>query len=52
VGTLVELGRGKTSLKEFKSIIEARNRSLAGRSAPAHGLFLTKIEYPEEILGR
>jgi tRNA pseudouridine38-40 synthase len=45
VGTLVEVGQGKTSLADFVAIIENKNRSLAGTSVPAHGLFLTKIEY-------
>ncbi|MGA1976691.1 MAG: tRNA pseudouridine(38-40) synthase TruA [Bacteroidales bacterium] len=49
VGTIVETGRGKTTLKEFEEIILARDRARAGKSAPAKGLFLADIEYPEEI---
>ncbi|MGE0076484.1 MAG: tRNA pseudouridine(38-40) synthase TruA [Bacteroidales bacterium] len=49
VGTLVDVGRGKISTDEFASIIEAKDRSLAGTSAPAEGLYLTEIEYPESI---
>lgn len=49
VGTLVEVGKGKISHKEFEEIIVAKDRCRAGRSAPAQGLFLTDIEYPEEI---
>jgi tRNA pseudouridine38-40 synthase len=49
VGTLIEIGFGKLTIEEFKSIIDARDRSAAGTSAPAKGLFLTKVEYPEEI---
>jgi tRNA pseudouridine38-40 synthase len=49
VGTLAEVGKGKLSVSGFKEIIDARNRSAAGTSAPAKGLFLTGIEYPEEI---
>jgi tRNA pseudouridine38-40 synthase len=48
-GTLVEVGRGRLSIGEFDSIILSKNRSSAGMSAPAKGLFLTGIEYPEEI---
>lgn len=48
-GTLVDVGRGKTSPEEFRRIIEGRNRGMAGKSAPACGLFLTDIRYPEEI---
>ena len=49
VGTMVELGSGKMKLIEFREIIRAKDRCKAGRSAPAKGLFLTGIEYPEEI---
>jgi tRNA pseudouridine38-40 synthase len=49
VGTMVEIGFGKTDLKEFEEIILAKDRCKAGKSAPAKGLFLTDIEYPEEI---
>lgn len=46
VGTLVAVGMGKTSLEDFRKIIESKNRNEAGASAPAQGLFLTKVEYP------
>ncbi len=49
VGTLVELGKGRIDIEEFKSIIEARNRSMAKTSAPAHGLFLSEVIYPEWV---
>lgn len=49
VGTMIELGTGKIDLMEFEEIILARDRGRAGQSAPAKGLFLTDIEYPEEI---
>ena len=49
VGTLIDLGRGKISEEEFEQIIKAKDRSLAGTSAPAEGLFLTNIEYPVNI---
>lgn len=49
VGTLLEVGKGKLSIDDFRNIIEKKDRSLAGTSAPAHGLFLVDIEYPEEI---
>lgn len=50
VGTLIEIGRGKTSIEEFYQIIEGRERSLAGFSVPARGLMLYDIEYPRDIL--
>ena len=49
VGTMVEVGFGKMDLKEFEDIILAKDRCKAGKSAPAKGLFLADIEYPEEI---
>ena len=49
VGTLLELGRERITLDDFKHIIASRNRSDAGGSVPACGLFLANIEYPEEI---
>lgn len=47
-GTLVDVGRGKITPDEFAQIIEKRDRSLAGTSAPAEGLYLTRIEYPDK----
>lgn len=49
VGTMTEVGFGKMSLKEFEDIINKKNRCSAGQSAPAKALFLTDIEYPDEI---
>lgn len=49
VGTLLEVGKGKLSVENFREIVEAKNRNVAGTSAPAHGLFLTNIEYPESL---
>jgi tRNA pseudouridine38-40 synthase len=49
VGTLVDVGRNRISIAEFETIILAKNRSKAGVSAPAKGLFLTGIDYPGEI---
>lgn len=46
VGTLVNVGLGKITIGEFKAIIESRDRSRAGFSVPAHGLYLTKVIYP------
>ncbi len=45
VGTLVNVGLHKITLADFSAIIESKNRDKAGFSVPAHGLFLTKIEY-------
>lgn len=48
VGTLLEVGKGKLSVNDFRTIIEAKNRKYAGTSAPAQGLFLVDVEYPPE----
>jgi tRNA pseudouridine38-40 synthase len=45
VGLLIQLGSGRISLREFESVIEARDRSKAGAMAPAQGLFLRKVFY-------
>ena len=49
VGTLLEIGLKKQGLNDFRKIIESKNRSEAGLSVPAKGLFLTKITYPKSI---
>jgi len=49
VGTLLEVGLGKLEPQELKRIIASRSRSQAGASAPAHGLYLTEVAYPDEI---
>jgi len=45
VGTLVEVGQGKRSAKNVKEILEARDRRAAGMTAPAHGLYLARVDY-------
>ncbi|MEI6852114.1 MAG: tRNA pseudouridine(38-40) synthase TruA [Bacteroidota bacterium] len=47
VGTLLEIGSEKIGLTEFRKIIEKGNRSDAGVSVPAKGLFLHKVTYPD-----
>ena len=49
VGTLFEVGRGKITKEQFAEVITQHNRCAAGDSAPAEGLFLTHVEYPEDI---
>jgi tRNA pseudouridine38-40 synthase len=46
VGTLLEVGEGKITLENFKKILEEKNRSAAGLSVPALGLYLNHIKYP------
>lgn len=45
VGTLIDVGLEKISIDDFRKIIESKNRSNAGLSVPAKGLFLTTINY-------
>lgn len=49
VGTLINVGLEKIRVEDLKAIIESKNRSEAGYSVPAHGLYLTNIDYPESI---
>jgi len=49
VGTLYNVGIGKISIAEFIKIIESKDRTKAGISVPAQGLFLTKVTYPTSI---
>nr|WP_319398728.1 tRNA pseudouridine(38-40) synthase TruA [uncultured Carboxylicivirga sp.] len=49
VGTLLEVGRGKMTIEDFRQIIEAKNRSLAGTSVPPQALFLVDVEYPQDL---
>ncbi len=45
VGTLIEVGQGKRSVSDFAVLLEARDRSLAGPTMPAKGLFLKEVFY-------
>ncbi len=45
VGTLLETGKGRRSIREFEQTLQAKARSTAGPTAPAHGLVLEKIFY-------
>lgn len=45
VGTLVEVGRGERSPESFRGLLEARDRTQAGETAPACGLYLVEVNY-------
>lgn len=49
VGTMLEAGRGRLDERGLRRIIEAKNRSVAGDSAPGHALFLENVAYPDDI---
>jgi tRNA pseudouridine38-40 synthase len=48
-GTLVDIGRNKSDPEDLKKVIKSKNRSAAGYSVPACGLYLASIKYPREI---
>jgi tRNA pseudouridine38-40 synthase len=45
MGTIVEVGKGKMGLDEFKRVFQSRDRRNAGMKAPARGLFLKEVKY-------
>ena len=45
VGTLLDVGTEKTSLADFRAIVDSQDRQQAGRSVPPHGLYLTEVTY-------
>ena len=49
VGTLLDISDGKIESGSIPKIIESKDRSLAGKTAPAMGLYLNKVVYPEDI---
>jgi tRNA pseudouridine38-40 synthase len=48
-GSLVEVGRGQHAPDWISRVLEARERSAAGRTAPAHGLFLVRVHYADAL---
>lgn len=50
VGTLIKIGLNKIEVEDMHRIIASKNRSEAGFSVPAKGLYLTVVKYPEQIL--
>lgn len=44
-GTLVDVGLGKIEVEEIPEIIESKDRAKAGKTLPAHGLYLVEVEY-------
>jgi tRNA pseudouridine38-40 synthase len=47
VGTMLEVAQGRRSVEEFSGLLDSRPRAEAGRTAPAHGLALAAVAYPE-----
>ena len=49
VGTMLDVGRGYLRVEDIGEILAARRRTAAGPTAPARGLFLHSVEYPESV---
>ena len=49
-GSLMEIGVGRWEPERMQAIVEGRNRSAAGPTAPPQGLYLMEVEYPEELM--
>lgn len=50
VGTLIHVGRRRWNVDDVRQILAAANRSAAGETAPAHGLYLMQVDYPNPSL--
>lgn len=50
VGTMIELGSARYGMERFKEIVASRDRTLAGRNAPAQGLYLEEVSYPYSLV--
>ena len=50
VGTLIEVGRHRMTLEQFRDVVAGKNRSDAGESMPGHALFLERVEYATESM--
>jgi len=49
VGTMIDVGRGKINITEFEEIFDKSDRQAAGPNAPAHGLYLERVVYPDNL---
>ena len=48
VGSMLQFAYSKKTQEEFRSILESRDRSLAGKTAPSDGLYLWRVSYDSE----
>ncbi len=49
VGTLLDVGNEKLTVKQFQDILKSKDRKKAGMNAPPEGLYLTHVKYPKSI---
>ncbi|MBT1690866.1 tRNA pseudouridine(38-40) synthase TruA [Dawidia soli] len=49
VGTLLDVGNGRTSLREFQAIVQSGDRKKAGANVAPHGLYLSRVKYHSRI---
>ena len=49
-GTLVDVGLGKLSPEEVGAILKNRDRTLGGKTAPPHGLYMLRTIYPDGLV--
>ncbi|WP_181304889.1 tRNA pseudouridine(38-40) synthase TruA [Rufibacter sp. XAAS-G3-1] len=52
VGTLLDVGKGKLTVAQFREVIERQDRRLASGAAPAQGLFLHRVDYPVDYFAQ
>ena len=50
VGTLIEVGRGRMTLEQFRAVVAGKSRSDAGESMPGNALFLADVKYDNSII--
>ena len=49
VGTLLDVGTGKITVKEFEEIVKGKDRKKAGMNVPPEGLYLVSVRYHKKI---
>jgi tRNA pseudouridine38-40 synthase len=49
VGTLLDVGNGKLTIRQFQEILKSKDRKKAGMNAPPEGLYLTQVKYHKSV---
>ncbi|HPI81406.1 MAG TPA: tRNA pseudouridine synthase A, partial [Cyclobacteriaceae bacterium] len=49
VGSLLDVGTGKVSIRQFQRIIDSKDRKMAGMNVPPEGLYLVNVKYPGKV---